>query len=69
MRAWVRQLELGDLAISARRDRAVAAGIAAAGAVLLAIVGLVVEWFCRVPPPEDKGVQASGSQSTDPAAA
>ena len=62
-------LELGDLAISSRRDRAVAAGIAAAGAILLAIVGLVVEWFCRVPPPEDKGAQASGSQSTDPAAA
>ncbi len=44
---------LGDLAIEAQRDRALSAGLAVLGAVVLAVVGLVVEWMCRVPPPED----------------
>jgi hypothetical protein len=44
---------LGDLAISARRDRAATAVVATAAAVLLAVAGLVVEWFCRVPPPPE----------------
>ena len=34
-------------------DRAWSAGLAVAGAVVLVVVGLVVEWFCRIPPPED----------------
>lgn len=44
---------LGDLGIESQRDRALSAGLAVLGAVLLAVVGLVVEWFCRIPPPED----------------
>jgi hypothetical protein len=62
-------LVLGDLDIAALRARAVAAGAAALGAALLAVVGLVVEWFCRVPPPTDKGTEQNGTQATDPAAA
>ena len=44
---------LADLEILARRAQASSAAIATGAAVLLAVVGLVVEWFCRVPPPED----------------
>ena len=46
-------LVLGDLEIEPRRDRAVAAGIAALGALVVAVVGLVVEHMCQVPPPSD----------------
>jgi hypothetical protein len=61
---------LGDLAIEPRRERAVAAAIAAGGAVLLAVVGLVVEHLCRVPPPPSDGAtQTTGPDATDPAAA
>ncbi|UJP40907.1 DUF3180 domain-containing protein [Cellulomonas palmilytica] len=42
-----------DLATHGNGGRAVAAGVATLGALVLAAVGLVVEWFCRVPPPED----------------
>ena len=62
-------LVLGDLDIDARRERAVAAGIAVAGALLLAVVGLVVERFCQVPPPTDESAERDGAQSADPAAA
>lgn len=41
-----------DLDVPGNEGRAVAAAIATGGAVLLAVVGLVVEAFCRVPPPE-----------------
>lgn len=44
---------LTDLGTHGNGSRAIAAGIATAGAVVLAVTGLVVEWFCRVPPPED----------------
>ncbi|MCA5893073.1 DUF3180 domain-containing protein [Isoptericola sp. NEAU-Y5] len=44
---------LEQLEIEARRDQAVAAGIAAGCAVVLAVVGLVVERFCELPPPDD----------------
>ena len=44
---------VGDLGIPSQRDRAVAAGIAAACSVVLTVVGLVVEKFCELPPPED----------------
>lgn len=43
---------LGDLSIEARRDRAIAAGIAALAAVVLAVAGVVVEHFCQLPPPD-----------------
>lgn len=42
---------LPDLAIEPRRDRAVAAGIAAVCSLVLAAVGLIVERFCQLPPP------------------
>ncbi|WP_344101426.1 DUF3180 domain-containing protein [Myceligenerans crystallogenes] len=46
-------LVLPDLAIEPRRDRALAAGIAVACSLGLAVVGLVVERFCQLPPPPD----------------
>lgn len=36
-----------------QQDRVWSAGLAVAGSVVLAVVGLLVEWFCHVPPPED----------------
>lgn len=47
-----------DLAVPGNGGRAAAAGVAAAGAVVLAVVGLVVERFCRVPPPDENAVRA-----------
>jgi hypothetical protein len=44
-------LVIGDLANEPRRERAVTAGVAAICALVLAVVGLVVERFCQVPPP------------------
>jgi fumarate reductase subunit D len=44
---------LGDLGIESQRARALSAGLAVLGSLLLAGVGLLVEWMCRVPPPED----------------
>ncbi|RYV49974.1 DUF3180 domain-containing protein [Pengzhenrongella frigida] len=61
-------LVVGDLDIASRRARAISAGLAVAGAVLLAVVGLIVEWFCRVPP-QDKPTERTGRDSADPAAA
>lgn len=46
-------LVLPDLAIEPRRDRAVAAAIAVACSVALAVVGLIAERFCQLPPPSD----------------
>jgi hypothetical protein len=45
---------LGALDVPTSSERAWAAGLAAAGALAMAVVGLVVEWFCRVPPSEPK---------------
>ncbi|GAA1730410.1 hypothetical protein GCM10009809_27430 [Isoptericola hypogeus] len=53
---------LGQLDIESRRDQAVAAGIGAACAVVLTVVGLVVEKFCELPPPDD----ADGEEHADP---
>jgi Protein of unknown function (DUF3180) len=44
---------LGDLDIEAQRDKAIAAAVAALCAVILTVVGLVVEKFCELPPPSD----------------
>jgi len=57
---------LGDLDIEPQRVRAAAAGLAVLGALVLAVVGLVVEWFCRVPPPED-GAKDDPSRPREPA--
>ncbi|MGN8247125.1 DUF3180 domain-containing protein [Cellulomonas soli] len=48
--------------------RAASAGAATVGAVVLAVVGLVVEWFCQIPPPEDSLTQRADEQAPDPAA-
>lgn len=61
-------LVVGDLGIDSQRDRAVAAGVAALGAAVLAVVGLVVEHLCRVPPPSDDAAQDGEPDGTDPAA-
>jgi len=62
-------LVIGDLDIASRRARAISAGLAVVGAVLLAVVGLIVERFCRVPPPSDKQAERAGRDSADPASA
>ncbi|MBD5786702.1 DUF3180 domain-containing protein [Cellulosimicrobium terreum] len=54
---------LPDLAIEARRDRAIAAGVAVACAVVLSVVGLVAERFCQLPPRD--GEEAAGSRTGD----
>ncbi len=46
-------LTLPDLDIAGRRDVAVSAGIAAVAAIALAVVGLVAERWCEVPPGDD----------------
>ncbi|MCL2849490.1 MAG: DUF3180 domain-containing protein [Micrococcales bacterium] len=45
---------VGDLDVPGHGRHAVAAGLAALGAVVLGAVGLVVERFCRVAPPSDE---------------
>ncbi len=50
-------LVIGDLANEPRRERAVTAGAAALCSLVLAIVGLVVERFCQVPPPSDDAAE------------
>lgn len=46
-----------DLSVPGNGGRAAAAAVATGGAVVLAVVGLVVERFCRVPPPEEGAVR------------
>ena len=46
--------------------RAGAAAVAAGGAVVMAVVGLVVEWFCRIPPPQDEHEQEARGAEPDP---
>jgi hypothetical protein len=62
---------LGDLDIASQRARAGAAALAVLGALIMSAVGLLVEWFCRIPPPED-GATDRGDRnrapSPDPAA-
>ncbi|MDM7830438.1 DUF3180 domain-containing protein [Cellulomonas edaphi] len=45
-------VRLGALDMPASAPRAWAAGLATAGALAMAVVGLVAEGFCRVPPAE-----------------
>ena len=59
---------VGDLSVPGNGSRAIAAGIAAAGALVLAGVGLLVEWFCRVPPPEAGSEAAHERPAADPSA-
>jgi hypothetical protein len=46
-----------DLGVPGNGGRAGAAAVATGGAVVLAVVGLVVERFCRVPPPDEGAVR------------
>ena len=46
--------------------RAVSAGVAMAGGVVLTVVGLVVERFCRIPPPEAGADAARDRPAPDP---
>ncbi len=61
-------LVVGDLDIEPLRERAVAAAVAAGGAALLAVVGLVVEFLCQVPPPSDGTEQEAGPDDAADAA-
>ena len=54
-------LVLGDLDIEARRAVAVSAGGALGAAVLLAVVGLVVERWCEVRPRDDDELGGPGA--------
>jgi hypothetical protein len=58
---------LGDLAIEPRRDRAVAAGIAVLCSVVLAVIGLVVEKFCELPPSDKDRSGSEEGESPAPA--
>ena len=49
----------GDLDIASQRHRAIAAGIAVLCSVALTVVGLLVERFCQLPPPEDDATTTS----------
>ncbi|MFI2753095.1 DUF3180 domain-containing protein [Cellulomonas sp. P22] len=58
----------GDLDVASQRGRAGAAALAALGGLVLAVVGLVVEWFCRVPPQDGEDVARRSDPSPGPAA-
>ncbi len=55
---------LTDADVPGNGERAAAAGVAALGALVMVVVGLVVERMCRIPPP-DAEEEARGA---DPAA-
>lgn len=61
-------LTLGDLQIPARRDVAVTAGAALLCAAALAVLGLVVERWCEVSPPDDDEAGPGPSAATGSAA-
>ncbi|WP_147795452.1 DUF3180 domain-containing protein [Cellulomonas sp. Y8] len=60
---------LGDLGIEAQRERALAAGLAVLGALVLAAAGLVVEWICRIPPGDDPEKAPGSPRDASPDAA
>lgn len=62
-------LTAGDLEYAGRRDVATSAGVAALAAVVLAVVGLVAERWCEVPPPEDDDEGGPGASATSGSAA
>lgn len=57
-------LVLSDLDLPARREVAVTAGVALLCAVALAVVGLVVERWCEIPP--EDGEDGGGSRAGEP---
>jgi hypothetical protein len=44
---------ISDATVPGNSARALVAGLAAGGALVLSVIGLVVEHFCRIPPPDD----------------
>ncbi|WP_425955979.1 DUF3180 domain-containing protein [Xylanimonas sp. McL0601] len=58
---------IGDLDIASQRSRAIAAGVAVLCSVVLTVVGLLVEKFCEIPPPDDEAEQ-SGNHRPEPLA-
>lgn len=58
-------LVIGDLEIEGRRAVATAAGVALVCTVVLAVVGLLVERWCEIRPPED-GASAGDPRGTAP---
>jgi hypothetical protein len=58
---------LGDLSIDARRTKGVDALYAAAAALVLAVVGVVVERFCQLPP-DDGNAAKDRARRPDPEA-
>jgi len=59
---------LTDADVPGNPARATAAGIAVLGAVALAVVGLVVEHWCRIPPPGADEPTLAGASEPDPSA-
>ncbi len=58
----------GDLDIASQRGRAGAAALAALGALVLAAVGLIVEWFCQVPPEDGEDAARRRDHNPGPVA-
>ncbi|ROS78822.1 DUF3180 domain-containing protein [Cellulomonas sp. PhB143] len=56
-------LFLGELGIEARRDKAVAAGVAVLCSVLVAVAGLLAEHWCRLPPDDGPGGGRGGGDA------
>ncbi len=55
-------VHVGQLEIEARQENTLAAGIAVVCSLVLTAVGLVVEKFCELPPPDE----TQGEESPDP---
>lgn len=58
-------LVVGDLGIDARRDVAVSAGVAGAGAVLLVVAGLVAERWCEIRDRDDEDRDGPAGTATE----
>jgi hypothetical protein len=59
---------VGDLDVAGRRDVAITAGVATLAAAALSVVGLVVERWCEVPPPDEDDDGPAGAPATGSAA-
>ncbi len=57
---------LADADVPGSTTRAGAAGVAVVGAVALAVVGLVVEHWCRIPPPDSEEKDVTRRTEPDP---
>ncbi|ADG73543.1 conserved hypothetical protein [Cellulomonas flavigena DSM 20109] len=59
---------LTDADVPGSLERAAAAGLATLGAVVLGAVGVVVEHWCRIPPPDAEGSGLGRAADLDPSA-